>query len=237
MNCACKLSSGNQIDGLPSHLKPRFLSGLPEAEVTSILSVAKHRYFRASSIIVNQDDFSERFFILTSGHGRHFLITDEGRKILLHWVTAGQIFGGAAIISPPIRYLLNTEVLTDSCALVWDRATIRNLVSRCPKLLDNALSIAATEHIAWWIAAYVSLSSDDAHTRIAHLLVSLASGIGKVTSDGVEMEITNEDVADGANVTPFTVSRSLSTWERTGVLKKLRGRIVLRKPELLLAAS
>ena len=67
--------------------------------------------------------------------------------------------------------------------------------------------------------------------------LSLASGIGQPTPDGVEIEITNEDVADGANVTPFTVSRSLSNWERIGILKKRRGRIVLRKPELLLTAS
>jgi CRP/FNR family transcriptional regulator, nitrogen oxide reductase regulator len=51
------------------------------------------------------------------------------------------------------------------------------------------------------------------------------------------MEITNKDVADGANVTPFTVSRSLSNWERRGILKKRRGKIVLRKSELLLVAS
>jgi CRP/FNR family transcriptional regulator, nitrogen oxide reductase regulator len=237
MNCSCRLLSGNQVAGLPSHLRPRFLSGLSEAEVSSILSVAKHRYLRASSVIINQEDPSERFFLLTSGHGRHFLMTDEGRKILLHWLTAGQVFGVAAIVSPPIRYLANTEMLSDSCVLAWDRLTIRTLASRYPKLLDNSLSIAATENVAWWVAAYGSLSSDDAHGRIAHLLLSLASGIGKATSDGVEMTITNEDVADGANVTPFTVSRSLSDWERAGILKKRRGKILLRKPERLLAPS
>lgn len=237
MNCACKLSPRSQIAGLPSHLKPRFLMGLQEAEVTSILSVAKHRHFRASSIIINQDDPAERFFLLTSGHGRHFVITNEGRKILLHWLTAGQIFGGTALLPTPHQYLASAELLGDSCAFVWERQTIRNLVSRYPQLMENALSIAVTEHVAWLTAAHVSLSSDDAHGRIAHLLLSLASGIGKPTSDGVEMEITNEDVADGANVTPFTVSRSLSNWERTGILKKRRGKILLRKPELLLTPS
>lgn len=237
MNCICQLLPGHQIAGLPNELRPRFLWGLSDAEGSSILSAAKHRHFRASSVIINQGDVAERFFLLTSGHGRHFVITNEGRKILLHWLTAGQIFGGTAILPTPYGYLASTEVLEDSCAVVWERQTIRNLVSRYPKLLENALSIAVTEHVAWLTAAHVSLSSDDAHGRIAHLLLSLASGIGKPTSDGVEMEITNEDVADGANVTTFTVSRSLSEWERVGVLKKGRGKILLRKPELLLAAG
>lgn len=237
MKCACKLSHGNQIAGLPDGLKSRFLSGLPQAQLDSVLSVAKHRQFRASSVIINQEDLAERFFLLTSGRGRHFVITSEGRKILLHWLTAGQIFGGAAILSTSYQYLACTEVLTDSCALVWKRQTIRELASKFPALLDNALSIAVTENIAWSTAAHISLSSDDAHGRVAHLLVSLASAIGEATRDGVEMKVLNEDLAEGANVTTFTVSRCLQDWERAGILAKRRGKLLLRKPELLLAAD
>jgi CRP-like cAMP-binding protein len=235
--CACNLSFGQQIVGLPRDLKPRFLSGLSKPQVDSVLSVAKHRQFRASSVIINQEDAAERFFMLTSGYGRHFVITSDGRKILLNWLIAGQIFGGAAILSTPFQYLANTEVLSDSCALVWERQNIRELVSRYPVLLDNALSIAVTENITWATAAHVSLSSDDAHGRVAHLLVSLASAIGKATHAGVEMQVLNEDLAEGANVTPFTVSRCLRDWQRAGILAKRRGKILLRKPELLLAAA
>ena len=216
---------------------PRFLSGLSEAELDSALSVAKHRQFRASSVIINQEDPAERFFLLTSGQGRHFVITSDGRKILLHWLTPGQIFGGAAILSAPFHYLASTEVLVDSCALVWERQTIREITSNCPTLLDNAFSIAVTENIAWDIAAHVSLSADDARGRVAHLLVSLASAIGEATRDGVDLRVLNEDLAEGANVTPFTVSRCLRDWEHAGLVAKRRGGILLRRPELLLAAS
>jgi CRP-like cAMP-binding protein len=234
MNCICKLSAGRVV-GLPNQLRPRFLAGLGEGDTSSILSAARHRQFRASSVVVNQEDSAERFFLLTSGHCRQFVITSDGRKILLQWLTAGQIFGGAAILSTPFQYLACTEVLSDSCALVWERQSIRQLVSRYPVLLDNVLSIAVTENIAWSTAAHISLSSEDARGRVAHLLISLASAIGKATAQGVEMQITNEDLAEGANVTVFTVSRCLSDWQRAGVLRKGRGRILLRKPELLLA--
>jgi CRP-like cAMP-binding protein len=210
---------------------------LSTSEVDSVLSAAKHRQLRASSVITNQEDAAERFFMLTSGYGRHFVITSDGRKILLNWLTAGQVFGGAAILSTPFQYIANTEVLADSCALVWARQDIRELVSRYPVLLDNVLSIAVTENIAWATAAHVSLSSDDAHGRVAHLLVSLASAIGKVTHAGIELQVLNEDLAEGANVTPFTVSRCLRDWQRAGILAKRRGKILLRKPELLLAAA
>jgi CRP-like cAMP-binding protein len=154
----------------------------------------------------------------------------------MHWLTAGQIFGGTTIVSAPFRYIASTEVLSDSCALVWDRPTIREFASRFPTLLDNVLSIAVTEHMAWLVAANTSLCSDDATGRIAHLLLSLASGIGKVGPDGIEIQVDNQDLAAGASVTQFTVSRALKGWERDGVLTKERGKILLRRPELLVHA-
>ena len=175
-------------------------------------------------------------FLLTSGRGRHFVLTHGGQKILLHWLTEGQVFGGAALVSVPTKYLASTEVLSDSCALMWQRTTLRELVMLTPKLLDNALSIAVTEHIAWLIGATVSLSSDDAQSRVAEYLISLACGIGVGGPEGIVIPIGNEDVAAGANVTPFTVSRLFSKWQRDGVLRKGRGKVTLRRPELLVAS-
>jgi CRP-like cAMP-binding protein len=86
--------------------------------------------------------------------------------------------------------------------------------------LDNALSIAVTENIAWDTAAHISLSADDARGRVAHLLVSLASAIGEITHEGVDLKVLNEDLAEGANVTPFTVSRCLRDWEHKGVIAR-----------------
>ena len=232
-NCGCKLLPGRQVASLPPGLLPRFISGLPKNALLEILSVATHQRFRASSVVLHEGDPAEQFFMLTSGQGRHFILTSDGQKILLHWLTSGQVFGGAALLSTPSNYLASTEVLSDSCALVWDRKTIRELVSQFPGLLDNGLSIAITESIAWFVATRISLVSDDAMGRIAQLLVSLASGIGKAGPEGIELHVGNEDLAAGANVTTFTVSRTLATWQREGVLTKGRSKILLQKPELL----
>jgi CRP-like cAMP-binding protein len=234
MHCSCKLSSGRVI-ALPGQLRPRFLSGIAKEDLAAVLGLARHRQFRSGSIVINQEDPADRLFLLTSGRARQFVITTQGRKILLQWLTAGQIFGGAAILAIPFQYLACTEVLSDSCALVWERQTIRERMPEFPTLLDNVLSIAVTENIAWSTAAHVSLSTDDAHGRVANLLLSLASAIGQVTSEGVSMRVTNEDLAEGANVTVFTASRCVTQWQRAGILRKSRGTVVLKKPELLLA--
>ena len=188
-------------------------------------------------MIVERDQPAERLFLLLRGQGRHFAITQDGRKIILHWLTAGQFFGGITILPAPSQYLLSTEVVPGSCVLVWDRKTMREFVSRFPILLDNAISSAVTEHFAWAISARISLMSDDAVGRIANLLISLASGIGKVRPDGVEIPVGNEELAAGANVTPFTVSRTLSEWQREGFSTKGRGKLLLQRPELIMSSQ
>ena len=235
VNCGCKLLPGKRVADLPPGLRPRFLSGLPKATLHAILSAASHRQFLAASVVIHEGHPAERFFILTSGQGRHFILTGDGRKMLMHWLTAGQLFGGAALQSTPSHYLASTEVSLDSCALVWDRKTIRELVFRFPGLLDNGLSIAIMEHIAWFVAARVSLGSDDARGRIALMLVSLASGIGKAGPGGIEIHVGNEDLAAGADVTPFTVSRALSSLAARRRLDQRSRQDPLQKPELLIS--
>jgi CRP-like cAMP-binding protein len=233
VDCRCKFSSSQQVVGLPDRFRPRFLSGLTDVLIKALLSVATHQQFSESSVIIHQEEPAERLFLLTSGRGRQFVLTSDGRKIPMHLVTAGQIVGGAAILSTPCLYLLSTELLSDGCALVWERQTIREFVSRFPILLDNALSIAKTEHIEELIAANISVNSDEAG-RIAQLLISLASGIGRVSPDGIEIQVRSDDLAVGTSVNEFMVSQILEGWEREGVLTQGPGKIVLRRPELLI---
>jgi CRP-like cAMP-binding protein len=50
--------------------------------------------------------------------------------------------------------------------------------------------------------------------RLAHILICLSEVIGQKVPGGVEFEVTNEELASAANITPFTASRLLSEWQR-----------------------
>src|SRR5271157_4412993 len=83
-------------------------------------------------------------------------------------------------------------------------------------------------------AALLSLTCHTARQRLSDVLVNLASGIGHKVPAGVEILVSNEDLASAANVTPFTASRLLGDWQRKGLLAKSRGKVLLRDPERLL---
>ena len=83
------------------------------------------------------------------------------------------------------------------------------------------------------LKAAIGLTHETAHQRVAHTLANLASTIGRRADRGIEVDVRNEELANEANVTPFTASRLLSAWQRKGILTKSRGKILLRSPELL----
>jgi CRP-like cAMP-binding protein len=213
-------------------LKSRFLQGLEKPELESILTNASQRRLLANSVVQNQGEPASHLLLLTSGRARYFYITEEGRKILFLWLRPGDILGGSALLAQPLSYLVNVETLKDSRMLVWDRATIRSLAARYPRLRENALSIAF-DYFTYYVATHTALVSNSARERLARILVNFANGIGHEVSGGIQLEITNEDLANEANVTVFTASRLLSEWQRNGAIIKSRGKIVLCSPERL----
>jgi CRP-like cAMP-binding protein len=137
-----------------------------------------------------------------------------------------------SLLPNPAPYLVSTEMVRDSLVLVWDRATIQGLVARYPRLAVNALS-TASEYLALCIATHVAMTCHNARERLAEVLVNLTRGIGQSAPGGIELDVTNEELANAANITPFTASRILSEWQRNGVLVKRRGKVLLRSPERL----
>jgi CRP-like cAMP-binding protein len=214
-------------------LKPRFLEGLATPDIRTIVDSATQRHFLANSIITTQGDPAEHLFLLLQGRARYFYMTNQGEKLLLWWLRAGEMFGGAALLSRPRNYLVSTETVKSSCALVWNRATVRELAVRYPQLLENALSVLS-DYLDAYLAIHLSMTRHTARQRLAQVLVTLASGIGHKVPTGVELSVSNEDLANAANVTPFTASRLLSEWQRSGMLVKSRGKVLLRHPERLL---
>jgi CRP-like cAMP-binding protein len=66
---------------------------------------------------------------------------------------------------------------------------------------------------------------------LAHVLLTLAPLIGQKTPDGIQLDVTNEELADSVNITPYTTSRLISEWQKAGALGKRRGKILVRSAE------
>lgn len=231
-----QLPSAQRVNASPlSHpvlRKTRFLQGLSGSERIAVLRAAVPCTYSMDSVVAAQGDPADRLFLLIKGSARYFFITPEGQKINLFWLVPGDIFGGACLLSELTPFVVSTEVTSESLVLIWQRHAIRTLATQYPMLLENGLSIAC-DYLVWYLATHLSLTCHSARERLAHVLASLSRGIGQKSAVGVKLEITNEQLANTANITPFTVSRLLNEWQRNGSILKSRGQVVLLHPERL----
>jgi CRP-like cAMP-binding protein len=230
------LMTFSQITAVQPQVKSPFLEGLAPHELSDILAAARECRYQAGTVIACQGTPANSVYLLVRGRARFFILTPEGQKIVLMWLPPGEIIGGAALQSRPSDYIVSTETVKDSTILVWDRPAIRRLAIRYPRLLDNALVMAA-EFLTFYVATHVALTCHTAPQRLAAILFNLAQGIGHKVPTGVELDVTNEELAQAANVTHFTASRLISQWARQGALVKTRGKILLRSPGKLFLAT
>ena len=213
--------------------RTRFLQGLSQSERIAVLQAATPCTYSRDSVVAEQGDPAGRLFLLVKGSARYFFITPEGQKVNLIWLVPGEIFGGASLLPELTSFVVSTEVTRKSLVLVWQRDAIRTLAARYHRLLENGLSIFG-DYLVWYVATHLSLTCHSARERLAHVLASLSHGIGKKSADGVTLEITNEQLANTANITTFTASRLLNEWQREGSIVKSRGQVVLLHPEKLI---
>jgi CRP-like cAMP-binding protein len=222
--------------GIQGKFKSPFFDGLAPHELSEVLSSARECHYPAGAIVASQGTPANSLYVLVRGRARFFILTPEGQKIVLMWLPVGEIIGVSALQSRPSDYIASTETVKDSTILVWERSTIRRLAARYPRLLDNAL-LTAAEFLTFYVATHVALTCHTAPQRLAAILVNLAQGVGRKVPAGVELDVTNEELAQAANVTHFTASRLLSHWQGQGALVKTRGKILLLSPANLLRAA
>jgi CRP/FNR family transcriptional regulator, nitrogen oxide reductase regulator len=220
------------VEALIRHRNPRFLEAMDAADIKTILEAGTLQRFPATSVMISQGYPAGQLFLLLTGRARRFFLTHDGQKVVLLRVVAGDIFGEMVMLDKPAKYLVSTEAITNSSALVWRRSSIRSLCERYPRLVQNSLSISVT-YLNFYLAAHVSLICNSAPQRLARILANLAEGIGQKVPEGIELDIRNEELANEANVSVFTASRLLSAWQREGILMKRRGKVLLRFPDRL----
>ena len=84
--------------------------------------------------------------------------------------------------------------------------------------------LTASDYVDWHLMSHISLASHTVRQRVAQVLITLARTIGQETRGGVALLLTNEELANAVNVTPFTVSRLISQWQRDRFLVSVAGR-------------
>jgi CRP-like cAMP-binding protein len=195
------------------------------------LNIGTLRSVEEGGFYFMQGDPAKHAYVLVTGRVKMMQITPNGQQITLRMMTPGQTYGGIAMLNPEAGYPATAQAVEDSTAMAWNTTSLRELAEKEPAISLNTMQLMHG-YILELQERQKALVADRVEQRIARILLKLAAESGKKVEDGVliDMRLTRKDVAEMSGTTLYTVSRTLSEWEREGLLKIGRERVIICEP-------
>ncbi len=208
-------------------------AGLPMTAAADILAAARLRSISAGNTLISQGAVANRFGIIVNGHARMTQLTHDGRQIALRYLMTGQEFGLIAVF-PDMVYPVTIEAVDDCQVLCWAGARLAEMFMRYPQIGLNALRIMVIRNQELQ-ARYRQQLTERVEQRLARALLRLAAVAGEDAPQGrlINLPLGREDLAELIGATLFTVSRTLSAWEQSGIICSGRERIAICRLQAL----
>lgn len=214
-------------------LTSRLLAGLDPDAQRLIIAEGALRKLRHGQVLCRMDEPAEFLYVLLKGRVQMSRPVRSGQEVLVSVLAPGDVFGLVCLLTQRACYMGTAEAMEAGEAMVWDRATVQRLALRYPQLTANALTVALAM-VAQFAVRHEALIAATAPERLARALSDLGVHSGTHSPDGIDVRITNEQLAALADVSAFTASRQLQQWEREGAVKKRRGAVRIIDPDRLL---
>lgn len=208
---------------------PAFVGMGPEA-LDDVLAQARPFQTAKGSVVFNQGQNAEEFFLLLNGRLRVTRLTPQGEQIVVRFVGPGEMFGVAMAIKSEI-YPGTATAVVDSLSLVWPNSAWTWLVSRHPALALNTMGTLGAR-LQDSQTRVLEMSTQQVEKRIAHAVLRLVNQAGRKTDEGIliDFPISRQDIAEMTGTTLHTVSRTLRAWEEMGLVEGGRRRLLVRNP-------
>lgn len=211
----------------------RFFQGFDDAALNTIAQSSRERHVVRDAFFFYQDEPATTFYVLTAGQGRLSQVTPGGDQVILGFVGPAQEVGIIAIM-PQALYPLSLQAVTDCAALVWESAALLEMMERYPVLALRALRMV-TGRFVQLQQQYRELATERVERRIARALLRLVAQAGQQEPSGVRIDLplSRQDLAEMTGTTIYTVSRTLSQWEKQGWIETGREWVLVRSASAL----
>ena len=204
----------------PLATRSELFTGLASSVCTNILSTARPMDFRSRQVIYFAGDAIEQIFLLTSGRVKITQFSERGTEVILRLCIPGEVISELAVV-PGSRHSTTAQAAQDCEVLALDSATFEAAMERFPDLRCNVKRILE-QRLEELERRFCEISTETVAPRLAHGLVRLLDQIGRKVNSHVEINVSQEALAQMTSMASFTVCRILTNWENQGLLKLRR---------------
>ena len=205
----------------------KFFRNLTDADYYALDRRANLKQYSRREQVNGKTDFGNTVYLLRNGRVKIYKLLPNGEGLTLEVVESGEIFGETENVDDEPRDTV-AETLNDSLLYVMRRRDFELFLKKKPDLTMRLTKFARTrrQHLQNHIGNLVFRT---ASSRLACLLLSLASGGGVHNSNGMELRVklSQTDLAKLTGTVRETIGDLLNELERLSIIEVQGRRIRL----------
>jgi CRP/FNR family transcriptional regulator len=203
------------------------LSRLAPTALAALQEKVREQWYRRGDILFREGTVCKEVLVLIEGSVKVYRLSEDGRQRTLWVLGAGDCFCLAPFYQRA-QYPATGQCLTDVRVLSLQRPEHLSLLEATPGVAPVVVGCFC-RRMAEMVRVLAASSRRPVPGRLARLLLELADGRGVATAEGVLLDcaLTHEELAAFIGTAREVVSRTLERWERDGLVRIGRGRLVL----------
>jgi CRP-like cAMP-binding protein len=195
------------------------LQHLGDDVLVAMMRLARSYKLRAGEVLLYQGDIIQSFYVVQSGGVRLVDYNADGQCVTLKLYGQGDVFGLLAV-SGSYPSLTQVEALHESCVIALDGQDVRKLMLESPALALTIVDLL-TAHVHEGHERIRHMAAKRVDRRLAQSLLKLCEKFGAHEGDSVfiDLPLTQRDLAELISATVETVNRTLTMWEKQGMVR------------------
>ena len=222
---------------LNDSLKPDIFRELTNEQFNEFIGKGVLKTLTPKHILFHQGDSANMCYFIKQGRLKLTQVNEDGKEIIFRYAGFQELIAAITVIKES-KYPVTAEVIEKSEVIGWDKPTFTSLLEKFPRVAIKILTIVI-ERLDDIQSRYMELCTEQVEQRIARTLLRFIRTTGTKTSEGIciDTPLTRQDLAEYMGTTLFSVSRTLSNWEKNGWIKTERGKLTVIHPHELVSLT
>lgn len=191
---------------------------LNEVEKTQVLQLARGKHYKKGETIFVEGDPADAIFLVKAGKVLLYKISEDGKELSLDILQENDIFG-------------ENSILEDNVQTMYAKALEAAFICTCTR--KDFHSLMVNPIVAFKVIRYLSeklnnytqqaavMAFQDVKGRVLSTLVRLAKDYGKLTPEGLKINIilSHQELANLVNASRVMVTNVLNELRHEGVIE------------------
>jgi CRP/FNR family transcriptional regulator len=201
-------------------IKQSFIfSRLNDEELVELAALASERSLSPGEFVFWEGDAPDWFYIVAAGQVKALKHSSSGKEFIIAFFGPGEMFGEVAVFENK-PYPASAQAASETRVLGIKRDDFLSFLKNRPQVALRVISVLGGR-LRDAQARLRDLAAERVEQRIARTLLMLSSKLGAT------LPFTRQEIADMSGTTTETAIRVMSRLKDGGIVRSVRGKIVI----------